>query len=97
QPHSIDCNSRLDGVLQQPQTTSGLCTPPRASLPVLPTVAKLKIFLAALISRSWAVWQSGQVHSLIESGIVSCTLPHSEQVLLVGAHRSTCTNSRPYH
>lgn len=62
------------------------------AIPVVPTVLdysqanacirkpSVKIFILALMSRSWCVWQIGQVHSRILSDFLPSLCPHSEQV-----------------
>lgn len=59
-------------------------------------VPTLKIFFAALISRSWCVPHSGQIHFLMLSGISSALYPHEEQVFDDASHLSICTNFFPY-
>ncbi len=50
---------------------------------------------AAFTSRSWTAPQR-HTHSLMLSGSFSAIVPHAEQVLLLGYHRSIAITSRPY-
>lgn len=56
-----------------------------------------KTLRAALMSRSWIVSHSGQVHWRTFKGILATVCPQSEQRLLLGYQRSIPTSSRPYH
>ena len=56
-----------------------------------------KTLRAALMSRSWIVPHSWQVHSRTFKGIFLTVWPQSEQRLLLGYQRSMPTSSRPYH
>ncbi|TWJ31345.1 hypothetical protein JD81_04900 [Micromonospora sagamiensis] len=53
------------------------------------------MFRAALTSRSWVV-PHRHVHVRTPNGMLSATVPHTEQVLEDGYQRSITTRSRPY-
>lgn len=57
----------------------------------------LKMFFAALMSRSWWHPHFGQFHSRTSSGILSTINPHLLHVLDDGKYLSTFPNTRPYH
>src|SRR5699024_12618502 len=53
------------------------------------------MFFAAFTSRSCRVRQAGHVHARVFRGSLASRCPHSEQVLLLGNHRSMTTTVRP--
>ncbi len=56
-----------------------------------------KTLRAALMSRSWLLPQSGQVHARVFNGSLTTVCPQSLHRLLDGYHLSMPTNLRPYH
>ncbi len=56
-----------------------------------------KIFLLALMSRSWCAPHSGQSHSRTFNGNLSTICPQLPHRLELGNHRSILTRVRPYH
>jgi phosphate transport system substrate-binding protein len=71
-----------------PALTDSLCSGLMVALQTDTASPAAKIFLLALISRSWCVPQSGQSHSRIFNGIFSAIYPQLLHLLELGNHLS---------